>query len=49
MAVHLPAGSETAQTEAFVQEEGDCCPFLAFAATEADGRVILEIIHPEVN
>ena len=33
----------------FIDEEAECCPFLAFEALEADGKVILRMIQPGRN
>jgi hypothetical protein len=44
----LAAAPDMWQTvRAFVAEEGECCPFLAFDATEDDGEIILRIFQPE--
>ncbi len=32
--------------EAFVREEGECCPFFAFEEWEEDGEIVLRIVRP---
>ena len=31
----------------FIDEEGECCPFLAFEALEEDDAIVLRLIRPE--
>ena len=43
---HLTAGPGTwAQVEVFIEEEGECCPFLAFEAEEKEDIVVLRVLQ----
>ena len=35
------------RVETFIQEEGECCPFLAFEAEEEADQIRLKVIWPE--
>ncbi len=46
----LPVSREVwSRIEVFVQEEGECCPFLAFEAVEEESQIRLQVIWPEVS
>ena len=47
---HLPANAETwSKVETFIQEERECCPFLAFEAEERNDIIILRVIQPQTK
>ena len=35
------------RVSAFIEEEGECCPFFAFEQWEEDDEVVLRIVRPE--
>ena len=44
----LPAGVSTwNRVEAYIREEGECCPFLSFHACEDGDDIRLKILWPE--
>jgi hypothetical protein len=44
----FPARPEVwGRLDTFIEEEGECCPFLAFEVVEEAGEAVLRVLQPE--